>query len=229
MFDRLLESRARRHKYASGAAASFTAHATLIAGAVIATTQVQVRQPDLPESIHAIYFPPRGTPVAPPLKRSGPDRVAALPAPIRIATPRLDLAGVSSTDLTPIVEGLGAPPFPISGSTSAPGGTSPVEPAGVFQENEVEKAASLVPGSVAPRYPEVLRSSGVEGSVVALFVVDEAGRAGVDSMRFARSDNRLFEDAVRAALRRMRFTPAEIGGRKVRQLVQMPFVFTLNR
>jgi len=27
----------------------------------------------------------------------------------------------------------------------------------------------------------------------------------------------------------MRFVPAEIGGRKVRQLVQMPFVFTLNR
>jgi protein TonB len=39
----------------------------------------------------------------------------------------------------------------------------------------------------------------------------------------------LFEDAVRVALRRMRFIPAEVGGRRVRQLVQMPFVFTLAR
>jgi periplasmic protein TonB len=44
-----------------------------------------------------------------------------------------------------------------------------------------------------------------------------------------RSDNRLFEDAVKEALRRMRFISAEAGGRKVRQLVQMPFVFTLAR
>jgi protein TonB len=34
---------------------------------------------------------------------------------------------------------------------------------------------------------------------------------------------------VRVALRRMRFIPAEVGGVKVRQLVQMPFVFTLSR
>jgi outer membrane biosynthesis protein TonB len=43
------------------------------------------------------------------------------------------------------------------------------------------------------------------------------------------SDNDLFADAVRAALGRLRFTPAEVGGKKVSQLVQMPFVFTLNR
>ena len=43
------------------------------------------------------------------------------------------------------------------------------------------------------------------------------------------SDNLLFNDAVLSALGRMRFVPAEIGGKKVRQLVQMPFVFTLSR
>jgi len=86
-----------------------------------------------------------------------------------------------------------------------------------------------MPGTPPPRYPEVLRSSGVEGQVVAVFVVNEMGRAEADSIRFSRSDNRLFEDAVKESLRRMRFVPAEIGGRKVRQLVQMPFVFTLAR
>jgi protein TonB len=65
--------------------------------------------------------------------------------------------------------------------------------------------------------------------VVAVFVVDESGRAEQSGVRFVRSDNRLFEEAVRAALREMRFAPAEVGGRKVRQLVQMPFVFTLRK
>ncbi|MFL5568339.1 MAG: energy transducer TonB, partial [Gemmatimonadaceae bacterium] len=89
--------------------------------------------------------------------------------------------------------------------------------------------ATLVAGSASPRYPETLRASGVEGRVVAVFVVDERGRAEVDSARFMSTDDRLFEDAARAALRRMKFAAAEIGGRKVRQLVQMPFVFTIDR
>jgi protein TonB len=71
--------------------------------------------------------------------------------------------------------------------------------------------------------------AGVEGQVIAVFVVDEDGRAEEGSVRFVRSDNRLFEDAVKLALRRMRFIPAQVGGKKVRQLVQMPFVFTLAR
>jgi protein TonB len=116
------------------------------------------------------------------------------------------------------------------GPTGSPGVESGNTPAGgTFRADQVEKEVSVVPGSPPPRYPELLRSSGVEGQVVAVFVVDEIGRAETDSLHFVRSDNRLFEDAVRQAVGRMRFVPAEIGGRKVRQLVQMPFVFTLAR
>jgi protein TonB len=75
----------------------------------------------------------------------------------------------------------------------------------------------------------VLRAAGVEGRVVARFVVNEGGSVEDGSVRFVQSDNHLFDEAVRTALRRMRFTPAEIGGRKVRQLVEMPFVFALSR
>jgi len=98
-----------------------------------------------------------------------------------------------------------------------------------FRADQVEKQVGVVLGNTPPRYPEVLRSSGVEGKVIAQFVVDDRGRAEEGSLRFVRSDNQLFEDAVRVALIRMRFIPAEIGGVKVRQLVQMPFVFTLSR
>jgi len=34
---------------------------------------------------------------------------------------------------------------------------------------------------------------------------------------------------VKDALPRMRFSAAQIGGKKVSQLVQMPFVFNLNK
>jgi protein TonB len=117
-----------------------------------------------------------------------------------------------------------------AGATSAAGLASPTDSAGtVLSAEQVERQASLAPGNVAPRYPESLRNAGVEGRVMATFVVDVSGRAEDTTVRFARSDNGLFEDAVRGALRRMRFIPAEVGGRKVRQLVQMPFVFTLSR
>ncbi|HMI45911.1 MAG TPA: energy transducer TonB, partial [Gemmatimonadaceae bacterium] len=77
--------------------------------------------------------------------------------------------------------------------------------------------------------PEALRSAGIEGKVMVEFVVDERGQPVQGSIRVIQSDNDLFADAVRDALGRLRFTPAEVAGKKVSQLVQMPFVFTLNR
>jgi protein TonB len=138
-----------------------------------------------------------------------------------------------------------APPIDVSSLVSRPGDfpTSTMAGSGesgpvragadssgaLWNADQVERQAALAPGSLPPRYPESLRSAGVEGEVVAVFVVDESGRAEQSGVRFVRSDNRLFEEAVRAALGAMRFAPAEVGGRKVRQLVQMPFVFTLRK
>ena len=44
-----------------------------------------------------------------------------------------------------------------------------------------------------------------------------------------KSDHDLFTNAVRNSLPNFRFFPAELGGRKVKQLVQMPFVFSLSK
>jgi periplasmic protein TonB len=101
-------------------------------------------------------------------------------------------------------------------------------PGATFRADQVERQVALLRGGPVPRYPESLRSAGIEGTVVAQFVVSELGRVESDSVRFLQSDNVLFEESVRAILRRMRFAPAEIGGKKVRQLVQMPFVFTIS-
>jgi protein TonB len=98
-----------------------------------------------------------------------------------------------------------------------------------FRADQVDRQVGLIPGIRPPAYPEALRGAGIEGKVVVEFVVDERGQPVQGSVRVVQSDNDLFTDAVRIALGRLRFTPAEVAGKKVSQLVQMPFVFTLNR
>ena len=82
-------------------------------------------------------------------------------------------------------------------------------------------------GSPQPRYPEALRQDRVSGCVLVQFVVDTTGRAEASTLRFLAYSDREFGRAVLYALPRMQFEPAELGGRKVRQLVQQPFTFTI--
>jgi hypothetical protein len=62
---------------------------------------------------------------------------------------------------------------------------------------------------------------------VVQFVVDTLGR--VDTMSFAviETTHAEFAEAVRAVLPAMRFSPAVTASRKVRQLVQQPFLFRI--
>ena len=78
-------------------------------------------------------------------------------------------------------------------------------------------------------YPEGMRSSGAEGQVLAEFVVNEQGRVETGTFKVLESTNSAFTNAVRNALSRMRFRPAQIGSTKVSQVVQQAFVFKLNR
>lgn len=94
---------------------------------------------------------------------------------------------------------------------------------------EVEKAATAIPGSGEVRYPKALKKAGVEGDVLVQFIVDTAGRAELGSFKVLRASNEGFGQAVEEALPRMRFVPAEIGGRKVRMRVEQPFAFALNK
>jgi protein TonB len=92
----------------------------------------------------------------------------------------------------------------------------------------VERAVVVVPGAV-PRYPDALRGAGVEGRVVARFVVDTAGRVEPGSVQIVSAAHPAFAEAVRRTLPALRFRAAEAGGRRVRQLVDMPFDFVLTR
>ncbi len=107
--------------------------------------------------------------------------------------------------------------------------TRPVARDQPYFDFQVEKAAGHIPGSGHPAYPDALRSSGVEGEALVQFIVDTTGRAEPASLKVLRATHDAFGQAVRSALPQMRFLPAEIGGCKVRMLVQQPFTFAPNR
>jgi TonB family protein len=98
----------------------------------------------------------------------------------------------------------------------------------VYYGFQVDNPAAMDATSAAPLYPDSLRLVGVEGEVIAQFVVDTNGRVEPTSLLLLTSTHRLFSDAVRTALPGMRFRPAELGGQRIRQLVQVPFLFRLE-
>jgi protein TonB len=58
--------------------------------------------------------------------------------------------------------------------------------------------------------------------------VDTNGRALPETFKALRTTHDLFTQAVKDALPDMRFVPAMLGGKLVRQLVQAPFQFTFT-
>jgi len=109
------------------------------------------------------------------------------------------------------------------------GGPKPTTANTVYLEYQVEVPATPVPNNRAPRYPAELRSANIEGEVLAQFIVDESGRADSSSLQVVRSTNEGFANAVRSSVSSFRFSPALVGGRPVKQLVQMPFQFNLSK
>jgi protein TonB len=101
------------------------------------------------------------------------------------------------------------------------------EPA--YFEFQVEKPASPQPGNYAPRYPDSLRVARIEGEVLAQFVVDTLGHPDMNTFKVLRSTHDLFTNTVKQSLPNMLFYPAEVGDRKVKQLIQMPFQFNLSK
>ena len=77
----------------------------------------------------------------------------------------------------------------------------------------------------APAYPENLRSAHIEGQVLVQFVVDERGTAEMNTFKVVKTTSPEFAEAVRRAISNTSYSPAEIRGRAVKQLVQQPFIF----
>lgn len=96
-----------------------------------------------------------------------------------------------------------------------------------FSIVEVEQAAERDPESAAPAYPRILMQQGVEGYAAMRFVVDSTGRVDLMSVRVLEATNLEFAVAVKDAMPGMKFTPARIGDRPVRQLAEQVFRFQI--
>jgi protein TonB len=93
-----------------------------------------------------------------------------------------------------------------------------------FLDFQVEQPVRIKT-AVPPTYPEALRGARVEGQVIVQFVVDEKGQAQMSTFKVLKSNESQFSDAVKAAVSAMQFHPAQMNGKKVKQLVQQPFRF----
>lgn len=96
-----------------------------------------------------------------------------------------------------------------------------------YFEFQVDKPVAPA-GGCSPEYPAMLRAAGVEGTVLVQFVVGLDGRADPSTFKPLKTPHQLFTASIRRALACMRYTPAEVGGHRVRQLVQQPFQFGIE-
>src|SRR5688572_17455516 len=92
-------------------------------------------------------------------------------------------------------------------------------------ENVDTPAASDSAHPIRPAYPDSLFRAAVGGRVIVEFVVDINGRPDMGTFGAVLSTNHRFTEAVRHAVTAARFTPAWLGGKRVRQLMQLPFTF----
>ena len=231
MLKMLLESRtaAGRGPNARWGAASVATHAILIVGAVAATATHAPR---------ANATEPRDTLIYVPVERHASPRPTTqqpttLP-PITTPGPIVEHRVVFRPDFNcdpgaPVsLDSLFAS---ITGDTTGTSTTTdPVVPNdGVYEAATVDRAVVPFSDNPQPSYPTTLRAAGIEGSVLARFVVDTLGRVEPGSIAFVAATHDAFSESVRYALRHSRFTPARVGQLPVRQLVEQRFSFALER
>ncbi|MCC6246136.1 MAG: energy transducer TonB [Gemmatimonadaceae bacterium] len=235
MFTVLLESNAVVKRPLGGSLVSTAGHVAAVAGLVVATMQSTVVSPPEPPQQRHVFVPvtPAVAPPRPPVERvasTSPGTVAALGTIAIAINPDISV-GIPPIDLSRSLEGLdnalqvGARGRPdgMAGGSGAEG----MSASDVFTDATVEKPVILRSGA-SPRYPEMLRSAGLSGSVLVEFVVDTLGRVEAGTTTWVSSDHELLSAAVRAVLPSYRFLPAEVQGRKVRQLVRVPFKFDVH-
>jgi protein TonB len=222
MFHVLLESAGRTPRRGGWVMASMIAHATLIAAALVLTLRDQLPAFDQPvERVHlALPKHLAAKPAAP--RHSGIPTVTP-PRLIRVEIPSFPAIGIPTDVPQTFVPtesfGPGLSGDPLLGT--------PID-GRIYSEHLVERAVIPRADNPQPDYPAALRAAMIEGSVLLQFVVDSTGRVEPPSVAVLQPAHALFVESARRWLTRTRYTPAQIGGRPVRQLVQQELVFSLR-
>jgi len=239
MFNNLIESKRKKDRSAGGTALSVIVHVALGALVVAVTANAgqkmveEKRQEDVkfvevkketppPEPEKPPPPPPPDAVVKPPPPQGFQTVVPPIKIPDKIPDVDLSKAVTNEADFS----GKGVEGGIAKG---VPGGKGPVDTDQPYFEFQVEKPVLAREGNPAPSYPSMLESARIEGEVLAQFVVDTLGHADMSTFKALKSTNDLFTNSVKNVLPKMKFYAAEVGGRKVKQLVQMPFVFKVPK
>ena len=235
MFATLPESAARRQKRTGGLLASAALHAALIGLAIYATGFSEPAPLTPPRTHEGVVFlppPPPRLPApstgAPPTGEASrlPTPAAPIIAPLEVPDVIIPQTGPEPSVEREMFASSRALATAIGG---APGGIASPRPGDAWAAPSVDRQVVPRADNPAPRYPALLQSAGVEGAVHMRFIVDTLGRVERTSVVALSAAHPLFEAAVRESLQRARFEPAEVAGRRVRQLVEQVFQFETVR
>lgn len=230
MLNTLIESRAHTKRNASGTLTAVAAHALIIGLAAYASATASPSPVEAAPVIGIHYAAPQAAAVKSHTASSTTHRASSSSSVARVPSISLNV----SPDLPAVDVPLASPGTVRSedfGSPSTTLGTADTGPStepAAYTDIEVESQVAVISG-LRPEYPAALRASGVEGRVVAQFIVDASGKTDPQSIKILSSTSELFSESVRRALLRSRFRPASIRSKNVPQLVQQLFVFRLDR
>jgi TonB family protein len=230
MFNSLILSRPRHQKspFVSGTIMSTVVHGVLIWTAVMVTSKPDQLATSIDRDTTIIVFPTTGLRrrEEQPLNRQ---YVAIQPMVETVrAIPRLNVPTAVSPIATAsifdprdyLVEGVETPFARMARE---------VEQGGVIRPLRME-AVDEPPeriGGPSPRYPDLLRQVGTEGTVLLQFVIDTTGHVEPGSLVVISATHRAFEAPALEAALRSRYRPARVRGRTVRVLVQQAIAFTI--
>jgi protein TonB len=232
VFENLLESKAKKQRTVGQSTASVILHGLIIFAAVKATQAGAEGVKDKPVDTTMVFLkPPEAPPPPPPpeqvvLTNPPPKGFQTVVAPTDIPKdiPPIDLKqkAFDPKDFTGkgVEGGIG---------TGVAGGTGPVDvKADVFTEAELDDPVQAL-NIPTPRYPPVLQSAGIAGSVDVQYIVDTTGHAEPPSFKVLKSTHQAFEEPAREAIMKGVFKPAKFRGRLVRQLVQQRVSFKIGQ
>jgi protein TonB len=233
VFENLIESKQKSQRTLGQTVLSVLLHAALIVAAVKATQGMAETIKNRPVDTTMVFLKPPEPPKPPP-EQPPPDVVVAANPP-----PKGFQTVVAPTDIPkdiPPVD-LKEKPFDprdftgkgVEGGkgTGIEGGTGPVS-GEVFLEAQIDDPVQ--PISIPnPRYPPVLQSAGISGSVDLQYVVDTTGHAEPNSFKVIKTTHPAFSEPAQEAIRKGVFKPAKLKGRPVRQLVQQRISFKVGQ
>ena len=237
MFDNLLVSNPKNRGFAqsvSGTLMSTVLHGVLIWGAVNATLG-SAEEAEAATDTTLMVFLTEEEPEPEPEEEPPPIQQVLTLAPPPKGFQTLDAPIDIPTEIPPVdfserfdprdFSGIGVEGGVYSGVV---GGAGLVDFTQTFLETAVDERPERLSGPY-PRYPEMLRQAGIEGTVLLEFVIDTSGRVEEATLKVLQSTNRAFEGPAKDVIRKSLYRPGKVRGQAVRVLVSQQIGFTIQR